>query len=149
LEYIDTETGKRYLPYVIEPSVGVDRLLLAVVASAYDEQLLDNGETREVLRFKPALAPVKVAVLPLTNKQKDKALEVFNALVSEVTAEFDSSGNIGKRYRRQDAIGTPFCVTYDYDSENDASVTVRERDSMAQERIKIADLTKYIVEKTR
>ena len=117
------------------------------MTSAYDEEQLENGETRVVLRLKPALAPFKVAVLPLTNKLNDKAMEVYNLLSKEFNCDYDTSGNIGKRYRRQDQIGTPFCVTFDFDSLEDNCVTIRDRDTMTQERIKIEDLVKFISEK--
>ena len=144
LEYLDPETNKKYIPYVVEPSVGVERLLLAVLTSAYEEEVLENGETREVLHLKPFLAPKKVAVLPLVNKLGDKAMEVYNMLVEKFACDYDTSGQIGKRYRRQDANGTPFCVTVDYDTMNDGCVTVRDRDTMAQERVKIEELVNYI-----
>ena len=147
LEYFDPETNEKYIPYVVEPSVGVERLLLAVLTSAYDEEVLENGETRVVLRLKPALAPYKVAVLPLVNKLSDKAMEVYTLLSKYFNCDYDTSGNIGKRYRRQDQIGTPFCVTFDFDSIEDGCVTIRDRDSMTQERIKIDELVKYITEK--
>ena len=147
LEYFDPETNEKYIPYVVEPSVGVERLLLAVLTSAYDEEVLENGETRVVLRLKPALAPYKVAVLPLVNKLSDKTMEVYTLLSKYFNCDYDTSGNIGKRYRRQDQIGTPFCVTFDFDSIEDGCVTIRDRDSMTQERIKIDELVKYITEK--
>ena len=143
LEYLDPETNEKYIPYCVEPSVGVERLLLAVLTSAYDEETLENGETREVLRFEPSIAPVKVAVLPLVNKLNDKAREVFSNLSKLFVCEYDTSGKIGKRYRRQDAIGTPFCITVDFDTLEDETVTIRHRDSMEQERVKIADLPQY------
>ena len=149
LEYFDPETNEKYIPYVVEPSVGVERLLLAVLTSAYDEEQLENGETRVVLRLKPALAPFKVAVLPLTNKLNDKAMEVFNTLAKEFNCDYDTSGNIGKRYRRQDQIGTPYCVTFDFDSLEDGCVTIRDRDTMSQERIKIDELVDYINKKIK
>lgn len=144
MEYFDPENNTRYFPYVIEPSVGVERLFLAVLTDSYEREALPDGEYRDLLRLKPYLAPIKVAVLPLVNKLTDKALAVFEDLRKEFMCEFDTSGKIGKRYRRQDAIGTPFCVTIDYDTLEDESVTVRERDSMAQERIPIAELADYI-----
>ena len=147
LEYFDPETNEKYIPYVIEPSVGVERLLLAVLTSAYDEEQLEGGDTRVVLRLKPALAPFKVAVLPLVNKLNDKATEVFSLLSKYFNCDYDTSGNIGKRYRRQDQIGTPFCVTFDFDSLEDGAVTVRDRDTMQQERVKISDLVEYINKK--
>ena len=149
LEYFDQETNEKYIPYVVEPSVGVGRLLLAIVSSAYEIEELENGEEREVLRLKPYLAPYTVAVLPLMNKQSEKASELYDVLAKEFNCDFDTSGKIGKRYRRQDAIGTPFCVTYDFDTETDGCVTVRERDTMTQERVKIDDLVNYIKEKIK
>lgn len=147
LTYFDPETNEKYIPHVIEPSVGVERLLLAIVNDAYDVEILENGETREVLRLKPRLAPYKVAVLPLVNKLTEKAKEVYHDLAKHFMADFDTSGNIGRRYRRQDAIGTPFCVTIDYETLEDGCVTVRDRDTMAQERIKIEELVAYLNQK--
>lgn len=144
LSYLDPETNERYIPYCVEPSVGVERLFLALCCDAYDKERLSDNDERIVMHFKPALAPVKVAVLPLSKKLSDKAYAVFEDLNNEFRCEYDEAGSIGKRYRRNDAIGTPFCVTYDFDSENDESVTVRHRDSMEQERVKIADLKDYI-----
>ena len=143
LEYLDPETNEKYLPYCVEPSVGVERLLLAVLTSAYDEETLEGGETREVLRFAPEIAPVKVAVLPLVNKLNDKARELYANLSKLFVCEFDTSGKIGKRYRRQDAIGTPYCVTVDFETLEEGTVTVRHRDTMEQERVKVEDLPKY------
>ena len=144
LSYLDPETNERYIPYCVEPSVGVERLFLALCCDAYDKERLGDNDERIVMHFKPALAPVKVAVLPLSKKLSDKAYAVFEDLNNEFRCEYDEAGSIGKRYRRNDAIGTPFCVTYDFDSENDEAVTVRHRDSMEQERVKIADLKDYI-----
>ena len=144
LSYLDPETNERYIPYCVEPSVGVERLFLALCCDAYDKERLGDNDERIIMHFKPALAPVKVAVLPLSKKLSDKAYAVFEDLNNEFRCEYDEAGSIGKRYRRNDAIGTPFCVTYDFDSENDESVTVRHRDSMEQERVKIADLKDYI-----
>ncbi len=149
MEYFDPDDNTRYFPFVIEPSVGVERLLLAVLAESLEREELADGECRDLLRLKPYLAPIKVAVLPLVNKLTDKALEVYGDLRKEFMCEFDTSGKIGKRYRRQDAIGTPFCVTIDYDTLEDESVTVRERDSMAQERIPIRELADYINQKIK
>ena len=148
-EYLDPETNEKYIPYVVEPSLGVERLLLAVLTSAYEEEQLEDGDVREVLRLKPSIAPVKVAVLPLVNKLNEKALEVYQNLVKEFNCEFDTSGKIGKRYRRQDAIGTPFCVTVDFDTLEDGTVTIRDRDTMQQERIKIEDLVEYVNKKIK
>ena len=147
LEYLDPETNEKYLPYVIEPSLGVERLLLAVLTSAYEEETLSDGETREVLHFDPRVAPVKVAVLPLVDKLNDKALELYQMLKKYFVCEYDSSGKIGKRYRRQDAIGTPYCLTVDFETLENNSVTLRNRDSMEQFRINIDDLLKYLNDK--
>jgi len=147
LEYFDPETNEKYLPYVVEPSVGVGRLLLALVDSAYDEETLAEGDVRQVLHLHPFLAPYKVAVLPLTNKLNEQASALYQELAKDFNCDYDTAGKIGKRYRRQDAIGTPFCVTYDFDTLEDQAVTVRDRDTMAQERVKIADLKEYIAKK--
>lgn len=149
LEYLDPDTHEKYLPYVIEPSVGADRLFLSVLADAFEEQELENGDVRKVMHFHPALAPVKVAVLPLTKKQSDEAMELYNDLVKDFYCEYDQAGQIGKRYRRQDAIGTPLCVTVDFDTAEDHSVTVRDRDTMEQIRLPIDQLKAYIADKTR
>ncbi len=147
MSYFDDEKKERYIPYVIEPSLGADRVTLAFLCSAYDEEELEGGDVRTVLHFHPALAPVKVGVLPLSKKLGEGATKVYEMLSSEFNCEYDDRGAIGKRYRRQDEIGTPFCVTYDFDSETDGCVTVRDRDTMAQERVKIDDLMNYFREK--
>lgn len=147
LSYFDDEKRIKYVPYVIEPSLGVDRVLLAFLCAAYDEEEIGEGDVRTVLHFHPALAPVKVGVLPLSKKLNDGAWKIFEELSKKYYCEFDDRGNIGKRYRRQDEIGTPFCVTYDFESETDHAVTVRDRDTMEQERIKIEDLKAYFEEK--
>ena len=147
MEYFDPETNEKYIPYVVEPSLGADRVTLAFLCEAYDEEELEGGDMRTVLHFHPAIAPVKVGVLPLSKKLNEGAEKVFTELSKHWNCEFDDRGAIGKRYRRQDEIGTPFCVTYDFDSETDGCVTVRDRDTMAQERIKIEDLTHYLAEK--
>lgn len=144
MSYFDPETNERYIPYVIEPSLGVERSLLAILCDAYDEEAVDEKDVRTVMHFHPALAPVKAAVLPLSKKLSDKAAEIYDELSKHFNTDFDETGSIGKRYRRQDEIGTPFCITYDFDSENDGCVTVRDRDTMTQERIKIEDLVAYI-----
>ena len=146
-EYQDPTTNEKYVPYCIEPSVGADRVTLAFLIDAYEEETLDNGETREVLKFHPALAPYKVAVLPLVKKLNEQSLEVFAELSKHMMVDYDEAGTIGKRYRRQDAIGTPFCVTFDYDSLEDKKVTVRHRDTMEQERVAIDELVEYITSK--
>ena len=143
LTYMDDETNEKYIPYVIEPSLGADRVTLAFLCSAYDEEELPGGDKRTVMHFHPALAPVKIAVLPLSKKLNEGAEKVFDMLLNKYYCEFDDRGSIGKRYRRQDEIGTPFCITYDFDSEQDGTVTIRHRDSMEQERVKIDDLLSY------
>ena len=147
LSYFDDDLKQKYIPYVIEPSLGADRVTLAFLCSAYDEEELEGGDKRTVLHFHPALAPVKIGVLPLSKKLNDGALKIYETLCKYYNCEFDDRGNIGKRYRRQDEIGTPFCVTYDFDSETDGMVTVRDRDTMAQERIPIAELKAYFDQK--
>jgi len=149
LSYFDDETSERYIPYVIEPSLGADRVTLAFLCAAYDEEILEGGETRTVLHFHPALAPVKIGILPLSKKLNEGALKISEELSKYYNVEFDDRGNIGKRYRRQDEIGTPFCITYDFDSESDHAVTVRDRDSMEQVRIPIAELKNYFEDKFR
>lgn len=147
LTYFDDEKQQRYVPFVIEPSLGADRVTLAFLCSAYDEEMLEGGEMRTVLRFHPALAPIKIGVLPLSKKLAPGAEQIYTQLCKYYNCEYDDRGNIGKRYRRLDEIGTPFCITYDFESETDSSVTVRERDSMAQERVKIEDLKAYFEKK--
>ena len=150
LEYFDPETNEKYIPYVIEPSLGVERLFLTIVSEAYDEEEIgegDKSDVRTVMHLHPALAPVKAAILPLTKKLKEPATELYTKLAKKFSVEYDEAGQIGKRYRRQDEIGTPFCITYDFDTLEDGCVTVRDRDSMAQERVKIDDLVKYLEEK--
>ena len=147
LTYFDPDKNERYIPYVIEPSLGVERSFLAFLCDAYDEEEIGEGDVRTVLHLHPALAPFKAAVLPLSKKLSDKAVEIHNELAKYFPTDFDETGSIGKRYRRQDEIGTPFCITYDFDSETDGCVTVRDRDTMQQERIKIADLRSYIEKK--
>ncbi len=147
MTYFDDVANKRYVPYVIEPSLGADRVVLAFLCGAYDEEDLGEGDMRTVLRFHPALAPVKIGVLPLSKKLNEGAEAVFAQLSKKYNCEFDDRGNIGKRYRRQDEIGTPFCITYDFDSQEDHAVTVRFRDSMEQVRVKIAELDDYFADK--
>ena len=144
MEYFDPETGEKYIPYVIEPSLGADRVLLAFLCDAYDEESDEKGDTRVVLRLHPALAPFKAAVLPLSKKLSEKATEVFSDLSKDFMVDFDDAGSIGKRYRRQDEIGTPICITYDFDSLEDNCVTVRNRDTMEQKRIPIEELKAFI-----
>lgn len=147
LTYFDPDKNTRYIPYVVEPSLGVERSFLAFLTEAYDEETLEGGDVRTVLHFHPALAPFKAAVLPLSKKLGDKAMEIHNNLAKHFPVDYDETGSIGKRYRREDEIGTPFCITYDFDSENDGCVTVRDRDTMEQVRIKTDDLVSYIEEK--
>ena len=144
LTYYNPERNERYIPYVIEPSLGVERTVLAVLCNAYDEQTLENNDVRTVLHLHPALAPFKAAVLPLSKKLSEGAAEVYRMLSKHFMVDFDETGSIGKRYRREDEIGTPLCVTYDFDSVNDGCVTVRDRDTMEQVRIPITDLKAYI-----
>ncbi|MBQ5330057.1 MAG: glycine--tRNA ligase [Oscillospiraceae bacterium] len=150
LEYFDPETNEKYIPYVIEPSLGVERLFLAIVCDAYDEEEIGEGDkkdVRTVLHLHPALAPVKAAVLPLTKKLNNQAFALYEQLTKKFVCEYDVTGQIGKRYRRQDEIGTPLCITYDFDTLEDNAVTVRDRDTMQQERVKIEDLAAYIEKK--
>lgn len=151
MEYTEPETGEKYIPYCIEPSLGADRVALAFLVEAYDEEVIDaeKNDTRVVMRFHPAIAPIKAAVLPLSKKLSKEAGEIYTDLCKEFVCEYDEAGSIGKRYRRQDEIGTPFCVTYDFDSRDDSCVTVRHRDSMEQERIKIEDLKDYIAKRIK
>ncbi len=144
LEYLDPETNEKYLPYVVEPAVGVDRMFLAVLADAYDEEILENNDKRIVMHLHPAMAPYKAAILPLTKKLSKEATELYVKLSKEFMCEYDEAGQIGKRYRRQDAIGTPLCITVDFDTLNDQCVTVRNRDTMEQERVEISKLEEYI-----
>ena len=147
IEYFDPETNEKYVPYVIEPSLGVERLFLSLVTEAYDEEQLEDGTTRTIMHFHPFLAPFKAAVLPLSKKLAEPAQAIADELCKYFPTDYDEAGQIGKRYRREDEIGTPFCITYDFDSENDKCVTVRERDSMQQVRIPIDDVRKYIEER--
>ena len=143
LTYLDPFTNERYIPNVIEYSIGADRLMLAILCEAYDEEQLEN-DTRVVMHFNPAIAPYKVAVLPLQKNLSEKATEVYNILCKKFNVDYDESGSIGKRYRRQDEIGTPYCVTIDFDTLEDNTVTIRDRDTMQQTRINISDLATYI-----
>ena len=147
LSYFDDEKNQRYVPYVVEPSLGADRMFLAFLCGAYDEEEIAEGDVRTVLHLHQALAPVKIGVLPLSKKLSEGAEKIYAELSKYYNCEFDERGNIGKRYRRQDEIGTPFCVTFDFESETDGAVTVRDRDTMAQERVKIEDLKAYFEKK--
>ena len=151
LDYFDPETNERYIPYVIEPSLGVERLFLTILTEAYDEEVIDEAknDTRVVLHFHPVLAPFKAAVLPLSKKLAGPAGELCDELSKSFMVDYDDAGSIGKRYRRQDEIGTPFCITYDFESETDGCVTVRDRDTMEQVRIPMDSLKAYLEEKIR
>ena len=144
MTYMDPTTNEKYVPYVIEPSLGADRVTLAFLIDAYDEEELEGGDVRTVLHLHPALAPYKAAVLPLSKKLSEKADEVYSLLAKNFNIEYDETGSIGKRYRRQDEIGTPFCITVDFETENDGCVTIRHRDGMTQERVKIEELNDFI-----
>lgn len=144
LRYIDPVTNEKYIPYCIEPSLGADRVALAFLCNAYDEEEIGEGDVRTVLRLHPALAPFKAAILPLTKKLSDKSDEIYDELSKYFMIDTDVSGSIGKRYRRQDEVGTPFCITVDFDTLEDDCVTVRFRDTMEQERIKISELKDFI-----
>lgn len=147
--YIDQETNERYIPYCIEPSLGADRVTLAFLIDAYEDEELEDGTSRTVMHLHPALAPYKAAILPLSKKLSEEATEVFSSLAKDFNVDYDETGSIGKRYRRQDEIGTPFCITYDFDSKEDGMVTVRDRDTMEQARVKISDLKSFIEEKVQ
>ena len=149
LTYFDQEANEHYIPYVVEPSLGVERTVLSVLCDAYDEEVIDaeKNDVRVVMHLHPALAPFKAAVLPLSKKLSDGADAIYSELSKYFSIDYDEAGSIGKRYRRQDEIGTPLCITYDFDSETDGCVTVRDRDSMEQVRIPIAELKSYIDEK--
>ena len=144
MTYLDPTTNEKYIPYCIEPSLGADRVALAFLVDAYDEEELEGGDVRTVMHLHPALAPYKAAVLPLSKKLSEKADEVYSMLAKNFNIEYDETGSIGKRYRRQDEIGTPFCITVDFETENDGCVTIRPRDSMTQERVKIEELNDFI-----
>ena len=145
MEYLDPETNEKYIPYVIEPSVGVERLVLMILCNSYEKELLENGDTREVMKFHPFLAPYKVAVLPLVKKyHKEKASEVYKAFAKNFMTTYDETGSIGKRYRRQDVIGTPFCITVDEDTIENETVTIRDRDTMKQITLPIEEAVKYV-----
>ncbi len=150
LQYLDPETNSKYIPYVIEPAVGLDRMLLAVLTEAYKEEVLEDGTTREVMSFHPFLAPYKLAILPLVKKHhSEKALEIYHNLSKEFMSIYDETGNIGKRYRRQDVAGTPFCITIDDETLNNETVTIRDRDTMKQITIPVNDIVDYIKEQIK
>ncbi len=147
MEYMDPVTSEKYTPYCVEPSVGVDRLVLAFLCDAYDEEALSETDSRVVLHLHPALAPIKAAVLPLQKKLSEPAMALYQELSKYFNADFDVTGSIGKRYRRQDEVGTPYCITYDFESLEDHCVTIRERDSMQQTRVPIDQVRAFIEEK--
>ena len=149
MTYFDQETNEHYIPYVVEPSLGADRVSLAFLANAYDEEVVGENDTRVVMHLHPALAPFKAAILPLSKKLSEEAGKIYDELAKYFPVDFDETGSIGKRYRREDEIGTPFCITFDFDSLEDNCVTVRDRDTMEQVRIPIAELRAYIEEKIR
>lgn len=149
-EYLDPETNEKFIPYIIESTYGLDRTVLAILFNAYSTETLENGENREVLKLHPYLAPYKVCVLPLAKKyHKEKAQEIYKKLSKEFMTTYDESGSIGKRYRRQDAIGTPYCITIDEDTINNGTVTIRDRDTMQQTTIKVEEIVKYIEERIK
>jgi glycyl-tRNA synthetase len=147
LQYTDPETNEKYVPYCVEPAVGVDRLFLMFLCDAYNEEEIAEGDVRTVLKLHPAIAPMKAAVLPLSKKLSEKATEIYDDLSKKFMIDYDEAGSIGKRYRREDEIGTPYCITVDFETENDGCVTIRDRDTMEQVRIKIDELIKYLEEK--
>jgi glycyl-tRNA synthetase len=147
MQYTDPVTNEKFTPTVIEYSIGADRLTLALLCGAYDEETLEGGDTRVVMHFHPAIAPYKVAVLPLQKNLSEKAKEVYKNLSRFFMCTYDEAGSIGKRYRRQDEIGTPYCVTIDFDTLEDDTVTIRDRDTMEQIRIKISELPMYVMDK--
>jgi len=150
-EYLDPETNEKFIPFIIESTYGLDRTVLALLCEAYDEEVLDaeKNDTRVVLHLSPVVAPYKAAVLPLSKKLSDKAFEIQQKLSKSFMVDFDVTGSIGKRYRRQDEIGTPYCITYDFESEETGKVTVRNRDTMEQELVKIEDLESYLADKIK
>ena len=147
LQYQDPVTNEKYIPYCIEPSLGADRVTLAFLTEAYTEEKLEDGTERLVMKFHPALAPFKAAIFPLSKKLSEPAMELHKKLSKKFMVDYDESGSIGKRYRRHDEIGTPMCITFDFDSLEDDCVTIRDRDTMEQTRVKIDDLIEHIEEK--
>ena len=150
MSYLDPDTNEKYVPYVVEPSLGVERLVLTVLCNAYHEDILEDGTTREVLSLHPYLAPYKVCILPLIKKNhSEKAMEIYKELSSHFMTSFDEAGNIGKRYRRADAIGTPFCITIDDETLNNNTVTLRNRDTMEQITLKLDEVVNYVQDKIK
>jgi glycyl-tRNA synthetase len=149
LTYLDPETGDKYVPFVIEPSVGVDRLMLMFLCDGYEEEKVSEDDTRVVMHLHPALAPYKLAVLPLSKKLSEKANELYEELSKTFMCDYDEAGSIGKRYRREDEIGTPFCVTVDFDTLEDNAVTIRDRDTMEQVRVPINEVENWILDRIK
>lgn len=149
LSYLDSDTNEKYVPYCVEPAVGVDRLFLMFICDSYDEEEVEEGDVRTVLRLHPALAPIKAAIFPLSKKLSEGATKLYERLSSKFMCEYDEAGSIGKRYRREDEIGTPFCITYDFDSINDNCVTIRDRDTMEQIRVPIDEVERYILDRIK
>lgn len=149
MSYFDPYTNEKYIPYVVEPSVGVERLLLTFLVDAYKEEVLEDGKIRKVMKLHPALAPIKAAILPLHKKLNDDAMAIYNTLSQSFNVDFDDAGSVGKRYRRQDEVGTPYCITFDFDSLEDHKVTVRDRDTMEQERVAIDELEAFLANKIK
>jgi glycyl-tRNA synthetase len=149
LTYMDPETNEKFVPYCVEPAVGVDRLFLLFLCDAYNEEEIAEGDVRTVLKLHPALAPMKAAILPLSKKLSEKATEIYDELSKKFMIDYDEAGSIGKRYRREDEIGTPMCITVDFDTLEDNCVTIRDRDTMEQIRVPIAEVEKYIEEKIK
>ena len=147
MNYLDPFTNERYIPYVIEYSIGADRLMLATLCEAYEEQELEGGDTRVVMHFHPAIAAYKVAVLPLQKNLSEKAKEIYKKLAKYFMVTYDEAGSIGKRYRRQDEIGTPYCVTIDFDTLENGTVTLRDRDTMEQVRLSVDEVINFVNEK--
>ena len=147
LQYQDPVTNEKYVPYCIEPSLGADRVMLALLIDAFNEETLEDGTDRVVLKLHPALSPYKAAIFPLTKRLNEQATELYHTLQKHFNVDYDDAGSIGKRYRRHDEVGTPYCITYDFDSLENNSVTVRDRDTMEQVRVKIDDLVQFINEK--
>ena len=144
MQYLEPKTNEKFIPYIIESTIGADRALLAVLCQAYEEEKTSDTDTRIVLKLNPSLAPYKIAILPLTKKQSENAKKLYKNLSYDFMCIYDESGTIGKRYRRQDEIGTPYCITVDYETEKDGCVTIRNRDNMKQERVKIDELKNII-----
>ncbi|HAO60741.1 MAG TPA: glycine--tRNA ligase, partial [Erysipelotrichaceae bacterium] len=149
MEYLDPATNEKYVPYCVEPAVGVERLMLAFLCDSYNEEKIGEDDSRIVMKLHPALAPFKACILPLSKQLSAQSAEIYAKLAEDFMIEYDEAGSIGKRYRRQDAIGTPFCITVDFETQTDQCVTIRHRDTMLQERIPVASLKAYLEERCR